>query len=113
PLGLVWSAAAVGVAFGSYAIAGVLVVSRSGLSVSRLALGFIQPLAACGAMVLAVLALRPVLRAAVPVWGQLGIEIAGGGFVYVNVALVVCRAAARDLIALARDMLRRSYARRE
>jgi len=117
PLGIVWSAAAIGISYGMYAIAGVLVVSRSGLSIRRLAIGFVQPLAACGAMALAVLTLRPILRAAVPLWAALAIEIVVGAFVYVNVALVLCRAAARDLIGLVRDMIWQSrtasYERRE
>lgn len=110
PVGLVWSAAAVGIAYGIYAVAGVLVVSRSGLSAARLALGFVQPLVACAAMAFAVLALREFLSVAVPVWAQLAIEVVVGGFVYVNVALVVCRGAAQDLIALARDMISRRRA---
>lgn len=107
PLGLVWSAAAVGLAYGTYAIAGVWLVSRSGPSVRRLALGFAQPLAACGVMVAAVLGLRWVLHGAVPSAAELAIEIAVGAVVYVAAALVVCRTSARDLMALARDLVRR------
>ncbi|HEX5062635.1 MAG TPA: oligosaccharide flippase family protein [Kofleriaceae bacterium] len=105
PLGIVWSAAAVGMAFGLYAIAGVLVVSRSGLSIARLAIGFVQPLVACGAMALVVLMLRPILQATVRLPAQLAVEILVGAFVYVNAALVVCRATARDLIGVVREMI--------
>jgi hypothetical protein len=49
--------------------------------------------------------LRPILHAAVRLPAQLAIEILVGAFVYVNVALVVCRATARDLIGVAREMI--------
>jgi PST family polysaccharide transporter len=110
PLGLEWSAAAVGIAYGINAVAGVWLVSRNGLSVRRVALGFAQPLVACAAMVAGVLAARTMLEGAVPVGAQLAIEIAVGALVYVCVALVVCRATAHALIELARDLMWRRRA---
>jgi PST family polysaccharide transporter len=107
PLGLTWAAAAVGLAFGIQAIAGVLVVARHGPSIRRLAAGFLQPLAACGGMAGAVLALRPILAGAVPAAAQLAIEVVIGALAYVAAALVICRATARDLLGLARDVLLR------
>jgi PST family polysaccharide transporter len=107
PLGLVWSAAAVGIAFALSGAAGVWVVSRTGLSLREVALGFVQPLAACSAMAAGVLAVRAVIAGAVPVGAQLAIEIATGALVYVGVALVACRTTARDLIELVRDLRRR------
>jgi PST family polysaccharide transporter len=111
PLGLVWSATAVGIAFALYTFVGVWVVARNGLSAGRLALGMAQPLVACGAMGVAVLLVRAMTAGAVPLWAQLAIEIAVGGIVYVRIALIVCRGTAHDLIALARDLLDRRRAR--
>jgi PST family polysaccharide transporter len=112
PLGLVWSASAVGIAFGIYAVAGVCLVSRSGLSLGRVALGFVQPLGACAAMAMGVLAVRTLAEDALPVWSELVVEIAVGAVVYVCVALIVCRDTARDLLALARDMIKQRSAAR-
>jgi hypothetical protein len=105
PLGLVWSAAAVGVAFATYAIAGVWVVSRSGPSIHRLALGFVQPLVACAAMCLVVLGLRPLLAYELTIGAQLAAEIVIGALVYIGIALVVCRATVRDFLELARGLV--------
>ena len=107
PLGLTWAAAAVGLAFGLQAIAGVLVVARHGPSVRRLAAGFLQPLAACAVMAGAVLALRPALAGALAPAPRLAVEVAIGALAYVAAALLICRATARDLIGLARDVLSR------
>jgi lipopolysaccharide exporter len=110
PLGLAWSASAIGIAFGLYAVAGVWIVTRSGPSVTRLALGFLQPLVACAVMATAALALRQFLDGEVPVPAQLVIEIAVGAIAYVSSALVICRSTARDLLSLARDLVRgRTY----
>jgi hypothetical protein len=104
PLGLVWSAAAVGIAFGIYGAAGVWLVSRHGLSLRRVAVGFVQPLVACSVMAAGVLAMRALVGGMVPLGAQLAIEIATGAVVYAGAALVACPATARDLIALAREL---------
>jgi hypothetical protein len=116
PLGLVGAAGAVGIAFGLTATAGVLLVCRTASreprpSIARLVIGFVRPLAACGVMVVAVLALRRIAGGDLASWAQLAIEIAGGAAVYVGAALVLCRATAYDLISLAREMIRRRHAR--
>jgi PST family polysaccharide transporter len=100
---------AVGVAFGATAIAGIALVMREGPSPRRLALGFLQPLAACGVMAVAVWAVRAALVAAdVDHPAVLLVAmIATGAAAYVGAALVVCRATALDLIALLRDAVRR------
>ena len=107
PLGLVTSASAVGIAFGSYAIAGVCLVSRSGLSLRRVAAGFVQPLVACGVMAAGVMAVRLAIAGAVPIGAELAIESVVGIVVYTGAALVACHDTARDLIAVARDLLAR------
>lgn len=110
PLGLVWSACAVGIAYGSSAVVGVNIVARRGLSRRRLVDGFVRPLVACGAMAFAVLALRTVIAGHVPLALQLALEIAVGAIVYIGAALTVCGDAARDLLSLATDVVRRRRA---
>jgi PST family polysaccharide transporter len=102
PLGLTWSAAAVGIAFGLYALAGIAFVARRGLSLRRLAYGFARPLAACGAMTVAVFAVRMAIAGRVTLGAQLAAEIIAGALAYIAVILVVARDDARDLIDLAR-----------
>ncbi|MDB4957937.1 MAG: hypothetical protein JWO36_5506 [Myxococcales bacterium] len=111
-LGLTWSAGAVGIAFGIYAVAGVWLVARNGLSIRRLARGFVQPLAACGAMAVVVLTVRAMIEGTISIGAQLGTEIAVGALTYVLVASVVCRETARNLVELARDMMKPRAARR-
>jgi lipopolysaccharide exporter len=109
PLGLNWSAGAVGIAFGAYAVAGVWMISHKGPSLRRLALGFLQPLAACGVMTAAVLASRQMLAGTPPAL-ELVAELGVGALAYIAAALLLCRAHARDLIALAIDLVRRRRA---
>jgi len=100
---------AVGIAFGATAIAGIALVMREGPSPRRLALSFLQPLAACGVMAAVVWGVRAALIAT-------GLDhpavlliamIAAGGGAYVAAALVLCRATARDLVGLVKQALRR------
>jgi lipopolysaccharide exporter len=113
PFGVRAASTAVGVAFGTTAIAGIALVMREGPSPRRLAIGFVQPLVACGAMAAAVWGVHAGLRAA----GlghpavQLVAMIAVGAAVYAGAALVVCRATARDLLSLVAQAMRRSAAR--
>jgi hypothetical protein len=103
------TAGAVGIAFGITSIAGVLMVMREGPSPARLLAGFMQPLAACAAMALAVWGIHELLLAA-------GIEhaaihltamIVAGGIVYVGAAFVIARESSRDLIQLFKKALKR------
>lgn len=109
PFGLQIAAAAVGLAFGATAVAGVLLVAREGPSVWRMFLGFAQPLTACAVMAVAVIALRHGLTSvgvtSPPI--RLVASILVGAAAYVASALVVCRATVRDLLAIARGALRR------
>jgi PST family polysaccharide transporter len=106
--GLQWAATAVGIAYGTTAIAGVFLVAREGPSIKRLAIGFMQPLIACAAMVGAVLGVRAWLDDSGEHPGLLLIaEIGVGAVVYVAVALVVCRATARDLLRLTKAVVTR------
>src|SRR5688500_2797598 len=52
--GLLVASSAVGVAFGATCIAGVALVAREGVSITRLIVGFLQPVLACGVMALVV-----------------------------------------------------------
>ena len=106
PLGLRAAAAAVGIAFGTSAIAGVVIVSRDGPSPRRLFVGFMQPLAACGVMALAVLLAGRVL-AGMSAAIVLPAEIVTGAAAYIAAALVLCPATSRELIRLATKVVAR------
>lgn len=109
PLGVAWTAVAVGIAFGLHAIVSVWLVLRDGPRAGVLLAGFLRPLVACAVMAGAVLGLREVLGRTVELHAglQLAIEIVVGGVVYVAVALVVCRDTARDLLGLVKGVMRR------
>ncbi len=109
PYGLRAAAAAVGIAFGLTAIAGVVMVMREGPSPRRLLAGFLQPLLACGVMAAAVYGIHELLR-------MLGIEsdlvrliamIVGGAVTYVIAALAIARESSRDLLDLLKQALHR------
>lgn len=112
PMGLQVAAGAVGFAFGANAVLGIYLVIREnpaqGPSPRRLAAGFLQPLAACGVMAVAVLVLRTqVLEpAGAPALVMLVVEIIVGAVAYTGAALVVCRATAKDLLSLVRRIAR-------
>src|SRR5262245_40576816 len=109
PFGVRVASGAVGLAFGSTAIAGIALVAREGPSPRRLLAGFVQPLAACGVMAAVVWGTREVLIGAgltEPVV-QLSAMIVTGAIAYVSAALVLCRATAHDLLGLLRRALRR------
>ncbi len=97
PYGLRVAAAAVGLAFGTTAIAGVMMVAHEGPSPTRLLEGFLRPLAACAVMATVVLGVHRELEGPIV---QLVVEIVVGGVVYVAAALVICRETTRDLLQL-------------
>jgi len=110
PFGLVVAAAAVGVAFGFTAIAGVILTMRAGPSPRRLFLAFFQPFLACGAMALVVWGVH---------WTLVTIDldhpailltamVIAGAITYVVAALVICRETSRDLLQLAKKALKRA-----
>jgi len=102
PYGLHVASAAVGIAFGATAIAGVALVAREGPSPARLLVGFVQPLAACVVMAAAVWLVARGLAAACitrPV-AQLAAEIVVGAIAYVAAIFVFARERARDLLQL-------------
>jgi lipopolysaccharide exporter len=112
PFGVRVASGAVGIAFGATAIAGIALVMREGPSPRRLLIGFLQPVAACGVMALAVWAVRAALVAAHLTHPALLLiaMIASGAAVYVVAAFVLAPATSRDLIALLRKALRRAPA---
>ena len=106
PFGLRISACAVGIAFALSAVAGVILVAREGPSATKLLIGFLQPLAACGCMGGAIWLVHTAL--ANQAYGlQLPAMIVVGGAVYVAAALVLCRATARELLSLTKRALKR------
>ncbi len=108
PLGIEWTAVAVGIAFGLHAMASVWLVLRDGPHSLVLLGGFLRPLVACAAMAGAVLGARALLARLFELHAgiHLAIEIVVGGGIYIAVALVVCRETARDLFGLMRDVMR-------
>ncbi len=104
PFGLRIAASAVGLAFAFSAVVGVVLVVREGPSAAKLLIGFLQPLAACAFMGGAIWLVHRALLAQ-PYAVQLPAMIVVGGSVYVAAALVLCRATARELLALTRRAL--------
>ena len=103
------AAAAVGIAFGASAIAGVAAVMREGPSPRRLLVGFLQPVVACVVMAAAVLGVQAVMVSLD--WDHpallLGVMSVVGAAVYVAAALVLCRETSRDLLDLLKKALKR------
>jgi PST family polysaccharide transporter len=110
PLGPVWTAASVGIAFGGQALVKIaLVIYTDALPVGPLASAILRPLAACGVMAAAVIGARHgavALGIASPK-ALLPIEIAVGVVTYVVAALVVAGPIARDFLQLLRRALKR------
>jgi hypothetical protein len=104
------SAGAVGLAFGLTALAGIAMVVRHGPSPTRLAAGFIQPLAACAFMAAAVWLTHMGLRATGLSHPSVYVlvEIVVGAVAYTGAALVLCRETSRDLLQLLAKALKRS-----
>ncbi|MSP61013.1 MAG: oligosaccharyltransferase [Myxococcales bacterium] len=105
-----WTCGAVGLAFGSNALASLAVAQvGEGVPMGRLLLGLLPPLAACVPMVAAILGVRHQLESFGfgTGWPALGIELATGAVVYVIAALVVARETSRDFIGLCRRALGR------
>jgi PST family polysaccharide transporter len=112
PYGVRIASAAVGLAFGANAIAGVALVMREGPSPRRVLAGFLQPLAACCIMIAAVWGVRDALKQADldhPAL-LLAAMVVTGAVVYVIAALALCRATAHDLLDLMKQALRRPAA---
>ena len=107
--GLRASAAAVGVAFGLTALAGVAMVVRHGPSPTKLAAAFLQPLAACAVMASAVWLVHKGLVASGASHPAIFVvvEIIVGALAYVGAALVLCRETAIDLLGLLKKALKR------
>jgi PST family polysaccharide transporter len=110
-LGIQAASAAVGVAFGATAIAGIATAARAasedghpGPSPRRLLVAFFQPLAACAVMAAAALGARELLILAgfAHPGLQLAAMIATGAVAYVLAAFALCGKTARDLLQLVR-----------
>lgn len=110
PFGLRVASAAVGIAFGLTAIAGVALVAREGPSPMRLFVGFAQPLGACGVMSLAVwLAGRALGLCGITLPGVvLALEIVTGAVAYVAAVLAIAPSRSRDLLGVLRKALGRA-----
>jgi PST family polysaccharide transporter len=110
PLGPVWTAGAVGIAFGGQSLIKIgLVVRTDDLPLRPLASAVLRPLAACAVMAAAVLATRSGLEAlgVESIGLRLVLEIAVGAITYVVAALIVARSIALDFLQLLRRALKR------
>lgn len=105
--GINWTCATVGAVFVLRSLAAMWVVHRQdGISMAAFLLPLIRPLAACVAMVAAILAVRPHLAGFRPSI-QLAIEVSIGSAVYVAGALLIARSASQEFIGLIRSALSR------
>lgn len=103
------AAAAVGIAFGLTAVAGVAMVMREGPSPRRLLVGFFQPLVCCAIMGAVTFGVHELL---VDIgWTHPAVRLVAmivtGAIAYVASALVICRETAKDLLDLLRKALKR------
>jgi lipopolysaccharide exporter len=110
-IGPLWAAGAVGVAFfARYVAYLVWVRAMDGFPVWPFLRDMIPPIAASATMALVIVLLRPLLRQT-PIGrrqvGLLLLEIAIGVVVYVPAALLIARAATRDLLTMAKSLLAR------
>ncbi|MCB9560439.1 MAG: oligosaccharide flippase family protein [Kofleriaceae bacterium] len=104
--GIQAAAAAVGMAFGMHAIAGVWMVARTGPSMARMFIGFARPMLACAAMAAAALGARHGLIA-VGVDDPrilLPAEIVIGALAYIPAAFVFAAPIARDFLRLLKQL---------
>lgn len=111
--GPLWACAGVGLAFGAYTFASLILAARlAAISPWALVAGLVRPFIACVPMVMAVLGTRVLLRSggvtasAVFVAG----ELVAGAVVYVTSALLIARAASRDLLQVVGGVLARKRA---
>jgi PST family polysaccharide transporter len=109
--GPVWACASVGMGFAVHAVASMWAVRRTdGIAMTALLVRCARPLAACGPMVLAVLAVRRGMRSmgGAPTALELAIEIGAGALAYIAVCPWLARVETLDALRLARRGLLRS-----
>lgn len=104
---VLWTCGAVGAVFVLRTLAMLWIVKRlDGVPLRRFLLPLLRPLAACAAMVAAILAVRPELAALSPL-ARLAVEVALGAAVYLAGARLIFRDAAIEFIRLVRSSLAR------
>ncbi|MCB9587380.1 MAG: oligosaccharide flippase family protein [Polyangiaceae bacterium] len=108
-LGPLWACTAVGMAFGTHALASIWVIkAQDQVPMSHLLKPIGRPLLACVPMVVVVLAIRYGLHSpSWNAWAALVVEIASGAVAYVVGAFVFAGAQSRELISLLRGALKR------
>jgi lipopolysaccharide exporter len=109
-LGPVWTAAAVGIAFGTQSLISIaLVIWTDRIPAWPLASAFIRPLAACAVMAAAVIGMRQGLLALDVDTPRLllPIEVVTGAVAYIGAALVLAGSVSRDFLQLLRRALQR------
>ncbi len=109
-LGPLWTAGAVGLAFGTQSLVAIgLVIVSDGVPAGPIVGAVVRPLAACAGMAAAVVGVRHGLLAVgvEAALVRLPIEIAVGAAAYVAGALVVARSSTRDLLQVLRRALKR------
>jgi PST family polysaccharide transporter len=113
-LGPVWACVGVGLAFAIHAVGSMWVVRQTdGVAISALLVRCARPLAACGPMVLAVLAARRVVNAfgGAPAAVALALEVSAGAVAYVASCPWLARPETQDALGLARRGFRRGEER--
>lgn len=110
PLGYVWTAASVGIAFGGQSLVSIaLVIYTDGIPAWPLVSAVVRPLAACGVMAAGVLGARHGMLALGVEAPRviLVVEIIAGAVTYVVAALALAGPTARDFLQLLRRALKR------
>lgn len=101
--GPLWACAGVGLAYGSYMVASLVVAARlERVSPRSLLTGMLPPLAACAPMIVAVLFVRHLLRSAgvQADFAYVSVELAAGALVYTGAVLAVAPALCREFLEL-------------
>ncbi|MEZ4369886.1 MAG: oligosaccharide flippase family protein [Polyangiaceae bacterium] len=108
-LGPLWACTAVGMAFGTHALASIWVIkAQDQVPMSHLLRPIGRPLLACVPMVGVVLAIRYGLHSpSWNAWAALLVEVAAGAVAYLVGAFVFAGAQSRELISLLRGALKR------
>lgn len=108
PLGAVWSAAGVSVAFAASVLLCLWLLRPDGIRIRSVLRAMVRPLAACVPMVLAVLAARRGLAwLGAPRAVALAAEVVIGAAAYTGAVFVVAGPVARDVVSLSMSVARR------
>jgi lipopolysaccharide exporter len=109
-LGENWVCYAVGIAFGTYALASLYVVQRADkLPMTEMIRPLVRPLLSTLPLVVAVFGTRRLAFEvlSIPPWAALLLEVAAGALAYVGAALLIASKQSRDLLSILWGVLKR------